>query len=379
MKNDTLKYLLLSDIHLGHVKNSTKDILSALLRFFTKYKDEIIKTDIIFISGDIFDRLLPSNSKEMVSIMNWMASLLLFCKKSGIKLRVLEGTPGHDFKQMRLFDTIVKGLDIEDEDYRYFDILDIEFMDDLGVSILYLPDEWSESSEETFRLVKEKLKEHALEKVDIIIMHGVFKYQIPQYESDTFHLEENYLNIVNYTINNGHVHFHSQYEKILVPGSFDRLTHSDDDLKKGGLLVTLERENKFTYKFLENLNAMIFKTIDITNLDMAKLDKELKKLSDLNKTVHVRLLTKDSDDKIIFTFNAFKEKYPNLHFTSITKTKKDKTGKEKPILESKRDIRVLKLDENRIRSLIDEMLDEREGITLEQRAIIKEELEELLR
>jgi len=48
MKNK-IKYLVLSDIHLGHPKNHTENIINNLNDFFIKYTKELNDIDILFI------------------------------------------------------------------------------------------------------------------------------------------------------------------------------------------------------------------------------------------------------------------------------------------------------------------------------------------
>jgi len=350
IKYPVISYLLLSDLHLGHDKNKTEYIVRNLDLFFKRNLDTILKTRIIFIAGDVFDRLLSNSNKDSILAYSWLSRLLVFCKNNDIKLRILEGTPSHDRKQVKQLTEIIKSLGIEDEvDYRYFDKLDIEFMKDLGLSVLYIPDEWKENAEDTLKDVKKILITHGLDKVDIIIMHGAFKYQIPNIESPAFHNQEEYVKLVNYTVNCGHVHNPSVYEKILVPGSFDRLNHSDEKDTKGGLIVNLFENGTFDFKVLENKTAMIFKTFDLSKTDWNKIEKELKKLNN-NELAFVRFLTTD-EIKIKDNLFELKQLYPNLRFTV---TKKDKVKNEINNMELTTDINIdiVKLDEEAIKNYI---------------------------
>jgi DNA repair exonuclease SbcCD nuclease subunit len=63
-----LKYLVLSDIHLGSKNNTTAEIINNLDIFFKNYTQdgEFSELDIIFIAGDLFDRLLDMNDQTLV-------------------------------------------------------------------------------------------------------------------------------------------------------------------------------------------------------------------------------------------------------------------------------------------------------------------------
>jgi len=365
------KYLLLADIHLGNNRNKTKDIVRNLDKFFLKYKNEIITSDMIIIAGDTFDRLLSTNSEESRLAYNWLGRLVVFCKEYGIKLRILEGTPSHDWKQVKLLDNIIESLGVKEEvDYKYFEDLDIEILDN-GLSILYIPDEWRPKAKDTYQDVLKKMSEHNLEKVDMIVMHGAFKYQIPGIESDSFHNEDNYVKLTNYTVNCGHVHNRSQYENILVPGSFDRLTFTDEDDIKGGLLVTLEN-GKFNYKVLENKSALLFKSISLTNYDIKNIKNELDKLAKKYNKGYIRFLVEDKTS-ITDMLEDLRKLYPM--FKLEVKNIKDKDKKEIKLETVKRE--KYTLDKKTIAELINKELSE-QSLDKSTKEIIKEELNKIL-
>jgi DNA repair exonuclease SbcCD nuclease subunit len=350
--------------------NSAYNIILNLDTFFHKYKKEILDCDMIIISGDIFDRLLSPNSKDAIITYSWLARLAKFCEIHNIKLRILEGTPSHDWKQVKLLDEILKTIDIKNLDYKYFSELDIEYIEDLDLHILYIPDEWKDSAEKVYEDVKRKIKEHKLEKVDVVVMHGAFRYQIPNIESPHFHKEEDYIKITNYTINCGHVHNHSQFEKILVPGSFDRLTHADENIKKGGLLVTLHN-GSFSYKFLENTNALVFKTIDVTNKTMDEIIKILSKYSKQYGKAHIRLLNKNANNSLVLQVNELNSKFPNLKIT-ITNKNINNEHKDKLLELKTNNNKVVKLDKENLMSLVEDKLNKLE-LDNEVRDLIEEE------
>lgn len=342
MKKNRVTYLSLADIHLGHNKVKSSYIIKNLKSFFYKYKKDILISDIIFIFGDTFDRLLSNASEDSIIAYSWLSELLLFCKNNNIKLRILEGTPSHDRKQVKQLTEIIKNLGLENKvDYKYFDTLDIEYMEDLDLHILYLPDEYRPTAEETLKAVKEKLKEHNLERADIIAMHGAFKYQIPNIDSPAFHDQDVYKDLANYTVNCGHVHNRSNYENILVPGSFERLTFADENDKKGGLLVTLKKDKGFDYKVLINDNTAIFKTFELEKNKIEDIKKELEELNNLkDRLVFVRFLGNMKNETLL----EFRELYPNIKFTITTKSE----IKRSELLDRKNIDINIKLDKDKI-------------------------------
>lgn len=311
MKKDIIKYLVLSDIHLGHTGNKTEEIVNNLNTFFNIYYKELKDIDILFISGDVFDRLVSTRSMEYRLIVSWLSNLLLWCKDRNVKLRILYGTPGHDNDQVAGFTDIANKL-APTCDFKYVSNIWIEKMDDLGITVLYIPDEVHPDSEDTWNDVKNLMKEEMVSEVDISIMHGCFNYQLPIKDLKFMHKESNYLDITKYYINIGHIHTSSCYERILAPGSFDRLTHGEEE-NKGGLLCKIYKDGNMNFKFLINKNSKIFKTLDYTGKNesyvLKDLDKELKKYP---PNSFIRLLV-DDDNTLIKSLKSICNKYPVLN------------------------------------------------------------------
>lgn len=272
-----IKYLVLSDLHLGHRTNNTENIVNNL-REYIHSNHKLFKTlQIIFIAGDIFDTLLSNNSKEYLLSIEWLTELLLYCKHNNIKLRILEGTPSHDWKQSKTMNTIISKLNI-DVDYKYIDTLHIEKMQDLGINVLYVPDEYKHKATETEDDINKLLIENELTQVDITIMHGCFHYQLPMIRLESNHNESYYLSITKYYISVGHIHSFSVYDRILAQGSFDRLAHNEEE-DKGGTVITISSTPSFM--FIKNELAKVYKTLHYEKYDMTTILSKLKK--DINK------------------------------------------------------------------------------------------------
>lgn len=289
------KYLVISDIHLGHPINKTPYIVSNLNKFFTTYHTDLKYLNTIFIAGDIFDRLLANPSTDYLLASEWLTELVLYCKLNKIRLRILEGTPSHDWKQAKLITSIINKLNIE-VDYMYIDTLHIEYFKKENIYVLYIPDEYKPKAIDTLKEVKEKLKELNIEKVDIAIMHGQFNYQMPMVKLDSSHSEEEYLNIVKHYISIGHIHTPSIYSRILAQGSFDRLKHNEEE-DKGAMLITIYNDiEQDNYKFLINKDAMLFKTITFRNEPLDTIVNKSKKILDkLPINSNVRIIANNED------------------------------------------------------------------------------------
>lgn len=312
---DKIKILSVGDVHLGHNKTPAKFILDNLRKAFVD-NDTFASYDLMVIPGDFFDRLLQLPDPNVIEIRNWINKILRMCKKHNVILRVLEGTPSHDWKQSRLF-THINELARIGTDVRYVDTLSIEFITPLGISVLYLPDEWNPVADDTWTEVSLALSSNNLTQVDICVMHGAFHYQLPEHiNSPATHDPERYQSIVKYYIFIGHVHKHTENNKIIAAGSFDRLTHGEEE-PKGWISATLYKDGRKETVFIENTGARVYKTIDCSGLDIdVALDSIERVLSKLPEDSEVRIAAQKSDS-IVASLGTLKLKYPQFRFSPV--------------------------------------------------------------
>lgn len=328
----TKQILVFSDVHLRHKKTPVKYIIENIKRYIHSviYGESI---DCVFIAGDLFDSLINLNSIELTSIISWINTFLTLCAERNTSVRILEGTPSHDWKQSKLFQSIINIKDSLKEklDFLYHDDLTIEYVKKLGMNVLYIPDEYGLTSDYTFQQVQNKLKEYGLSKVDLVIMHGLFDFQEintgSKSISKTIHKSENYLDITNHYIFVGHSHMHIFFKRILVEGSFDRLAHGEEE-PKGFILAKLETNpTDDSFYFIENKTAKTYKTIEIKTSDIGKFKKQIEKeISKLSKESYIRLLIKNTNP-IYTLIDSIVKDYSEFNFTK--KVLEDKKAKPK--------------------------------------------------
>ncbi len=302
-------YITLGDIHLGHMNNKTAFIIENLRKMLYSNKELMDSLDAIFINGDLFERLLVTNSEDYDLIVEWFNELMAFCASRKIKLRLLEGTPLHDSKQGKVFQTNTDKLNLE-VDFKYITDIHIEYMEDFDLNILYVPDQNDKPAIDRFTDILKLMKSKNLTKVDLTMMHGQFRYQLPVL-LDSSHNEDDFLNITRFYIHTNHIHCASVYDRILASGSFDRLAHNEEE-DKGFIQATLIDKNNFTFTFIKNKHARIFKTINLKENPATKDIEELhKKLRLYPETAFIRVMCKtDSvslkELKDIYTFAGLK-------------------------------------------------------------------------
>ena len=313
--------MVISDIHFGHSKNKAINIVN---NFKNVLRDDAItnELDIIFIAGDVYDTLLTLPSEDAAEVDMLISYLINICACYNISLRILEGTPSHDWKQSKRFIDIAYIMK-SPIDIKYIKELSIEYIERFDIHVLYVPDEWSSSTEKTLNEVYDLLKAKGLEKVDYAIMHGIFPFQLPEHVKVHKHDSEAYLKLVRELIFIGHIHTYSTYDRIIAQGSFDRISHGEEE-PKGFILATITNDDR-RIQFIENKNAKIFKTIDCTYLNIVDTINKIDNILTILKIPtgsFIRVLA-DTDNPILANMDMLIRKYPTLMWSKLAKDNKE--------------------------------------------------------
>lgn len=328
MKNKHILFFIITDLHLGKF-GKTERLVSNLITYFNIHKKQISKSDVLVLDGDTFDKLLLSSSIEYKLAIQFISYLVNYCKIYNIKLRILEGTPSHDNRQMEAISEAVGGFG--NIDYKYISTIQVEYMKEYDKSILYVPDKMADSGVEIQEAIDNVLLENNLSKVDLVFIHGNFKYQLPV--SLKSELSEQYfLDICKYYIVSGHIHIRSIFKRIIVPGSFDRLEVNNEAPKGGVFLHIGDTIDDSSYEFLDNLNAMKYDTMILLNSNSKEIYRKVKKHIEINsftKEDHLRLKVDSNEifteiknrliaDGYLFRIEPFKEAKPKKYL-EVTK------------------------------------------------------------
>ena len=315
MKNGKpLKIASISDIHLGHKRVTAETIYNNVR---TEFPDspETGELDLLIVAGDVFDSLQYFNDVSIRYAQLTIEYLLRISLKWNIVLRVLEGTPSHDREQSRQFAFLAQLMGIEDLEI-YKPELSIEFNKELDISILYIPDEWNSDNDITWKEVKELLKQNDIEKVDFVVMHGMFNYQLPVGIEFPCHNEENYLSICNRYIFIGHVHNASRFDRILAQGSFDRLRFNEEE-PKGHYRVTCHPNiEDDRIEFVENKGATRMDTVSIVGKDTEEAYKALEHTLSLPEGSYIRIEIERRTEHLAI-FDSLKARYPKFNWKTL--------------------------------------------------------------
>lgn len=309
--NLTRRLGVISDVHLGHARTPSSAIIASLDKYISN-ANFMTQIDALFVSGDLFDRLLTVPAIEMDYINDWIKRLLTLSAKLKVPIRVLEGTPSHDWKQPRILKELNSIYNIN-ADIEYYDELSIVYDKSLDMVIGYVPDEWRESCDQTEKEFRDLLATKGYSQVDVLVMHGMFEFQIPKAaaKSVSHFVESGWEPLVRHAIIIGHDHRHKHSGIIVVPGSWERLSHNEEG-PKGGLIVDICQEGVFVYHLINQL-ARLYLTVDgVSKTDIeviAEVEEKLKQFAALNHP-EGRLRVKysrhyDLTDKLIEWKNAF--------------------------------------------------------------------------
>ncbi len=307
-----MKYLVTSDDHLGHQNTPTSHIIKSFKKHILNDKNKDL--DVLFIAGDLLDRLIDLKSIASHEIIAFFHYLLDYCCENNILLRVLEGTPSHDWEQSQHLVTLNQAR-TRRADLVYHKQLEIEYIERIQKYVLYIPDEWENSHDVLEKQIQAKLYQLNIKQVDIAMLHGQFAYQFAGRPYKGFHFKETYfLSLVRGYIHIGHYHVYSQFDRIIANGSLERLAHGEEG-PKGFVIV-----NNDIATFIENPDAFIYKTLNITaNYTVEKLDK---RIYSYPKGSHIRLRVK-SDHPFNTTYKELKLRYLDYH---LKKDIKDDTS-----------------------------------------------------
>ncbi len=314
-KRPKLRTISISDIHLGHAKTPSSYIIDNLDRDFApgaRWED----VDIVFFVGDIFDRALTAYDPQLFLVTAWMRRFLRMAKHYGIIVRALEGTPLHEWGQSRWME---EANEAAGANFKWVKTLSIEHIEELGIDVLYVPDEWKPDPDDVWKDVVRVLADAGLEQVDYTLFHATFDHQLPDINIPK-HMGQRYQDITRRYVFSGHIHQKSRRGNILCNGSYDRIAHGEEG-PKGYWDVTWNNGDD-QIVFVENKGAKIYKTFDCSDMSMDQILEHLKAAADLPMDSHARIKAK-AGDPILASMREIKSLYPHVFWSEKTMESKD--------------------------------------------------------
>lgn len=338
------------DLHLGHGKNPDTEMTARLRAAFPR-NAETAKLDVISLNGDVYDHLLNLPQNSVSTIDEWIIYMLRLCKAMDIQLWVLEGTPSHDRGQSARFELLNKMLNIGC-DLLYVNKLSIIWIPKFGINVLFVPDEWTDSADKTLAEVHQLMRAQGISKVDYAIMHGQFEYQLPPVVKAQKHSSDAYLAIVDKLIFINHVHLFSRNDRIIAPGSFDRISHGEEGAK-GHVRAIVRASDDYEIQFIETMDAKIFKSVQCRGLDFEEShEKVLAETENLPDGSYIRIVT-DIGNPILQSVATYEKERPHFFWDALGKADDDKTFLEQvEMLQSKQEYVPIEIKPDNVEKLI---------------------------
>jgi len=317
-----LKVASFSDVHLGHPTTSSRLILENLYKAFPD-NAKTGELDLILLGGDLFDGSLNYSDVDIGEIERWMYYMLNLCHRRKIVLRCLEGTFSHDRGQGVNFTKVAAMCGFE-VDFRYVKNIEVETIQTLGITMLYVPDFTTAEVDRIWKEVQQALARTGVEAVDYCNLHGAFSYQLPPIAKvqSACHSMERFLSIVRNYIWTGHIHLSSVYDRILCNGSFDRLNHGEE-APKGHWEALIRQNGDDDFVFVVNEGAKLYKSLDCTHLSLedalALIDATV---ATLRSDSAIRIVA-ERGDPILHALARVRKEHPQFQWTTKSVEVKD--------------------------------------------------------
>lgn len=364
MEENVLKILAVGDLHFGHPRISAENLYNKLCKHFYP---ELKNCQLVIITGDTYDQLLTVGSKAHKFASMFVNDLFRASDKTGMQIHILHGTFTHDRDQISVF----APLAFKRTRYEIIDtvackeIKNLSYYDTVLPYTLrtgYIPDNLTyKYSSEVIQRLHNVLACQGWSTLDMLIGHGTFAHALPVdsthapmclYDLDQFQM-------VKGPIIMGHIHTPGKRSNCYYCGSFDRMSHGEEESKGFYVFTRTDKPNSWKSRFVENTDAIPFKTIVPEGNDTPELVRNFtKQLIDQfpNQYGYVRVLH-DSPEIRSLLHKICIQNFPNISYSSKSVNKKD-------ILEMKLDeipldvVEDVKLDEHNIGNAIYQYLQE---------------------
>jgi DNA repair exonuclease SbcCD nuclease subunit len=270
----SIKFANISDIHIGSI-DPFKLQQELEVVFLTSVKNE--NYDVIFLSGDTFDKIISLNS-DHAKLASWFINELITLM-NGKPIYILKGTKTHDNDMLDNYSML--------HDKNLFVINSVcEVSVFEGFNVLFIPEEYPVDMDEYYAKYFSKKK-----KYNLIIGHGQidrysFESQISESERNiptapVFKIKE-IIKLADLIIF-GHIHIAQNYKNFYYCGSYSRSAHGEAK-EKGFLEVEYDLNTRdYDIYFIENDLAQKYITLKISEIEGETFEDKLKTFLEIIK------------------------------------------------------------------------------------------------
>lgn len=265
----SLKIVATGDLHFGNPRIDSELLYQKLVKYFFP---EVWTSQLVLINGDVYDQLTTVSSSANKFVSKFIHDLFLISASTGIQIRILHGTYSHDRDQLKIFSS----LDIPNCRMKIINEIYCEEITDLRngdgkltdtLKILYIPDNLPyKKSSDVIEHIKKIYKVIGWNKCDVVLGHGTFTHALPcsiEHGPACMYTIEQFKDLIDEQdpVIMGHIHSPSRSSNVFYCGSFDRMSHGEEQSK--GFYTFTRDNNIWKSKFIKNPEAILFYTIDI--------------------------------------------------------------------------------------------------------------------
>ena len=294
------KMVGIGDLHLGNPRIPAESLYKKLQK--TLYP-ELNDAHVLLLTGDIYDQLLTVNSKAHKFASIIMRELLSISAHTGMQIRLLHGTYTHDRDQLDIFET----LQHPHSRFKVINQIDVEELTDIrngdncipgSLRILYIPDNLPyKKSEDVLIHCNKVMACHDWSTVDVVLGHGTFEHVIPPDSGHRppclYRMEQfQQINPIGPIIM-GHIHTPSKCGRVYYCGSFERMSHGEEENKGFYTFTKSEGDQFWTSRFVVNKDATPF-------ISVAPIGDEISDISaDFIRKVEEKFPTRSGNVRVL--------------------------------------------------------------------------------
>lgn len=319
MIDDVSIIISIADIHFGRI--DPKFQYETLVRDFINVIDKT-RFDIVAICGDIFDCKMMSNNPAISYALRFMSDLVKICKNHNASIVIVDGTPGHDQGQNKLF---YKYLYDKTIDFHIAETIKFEYVK--GLKILCIPEKYGIDKS----VYEDYLYNQGL--YDLCLLHGTYKGSYKDTEVATLSSNHAPIFCMNHFINccgpilMGHYHVAGCYDGYAYYNGSALRFQFGEEQEKGFMISAINTYSRYHYTELIPIKSHSYITInidDIINNDPQKIVEYIKKYKESHNIDYIRIQFNNGNDNTEIVRNYFK----NTSNVSIQELKKkDKQNK----------------------------------------------------
>lgn len=327
LNSNELKVVAAGDFHFGNPRLQGEDLYHRLRIYLYP---ELEHAQLLLLTGDIYNQLVTVSSNANYYVFRFIRDIFAISAQTGMQIRILHGTYSHDRDQVRSLGSLA----FEKTRVKVINNIEGEVLTDWlptpsePLKILYVPDNLQyKNSDEVVEHIKDVYTCLGWDKADLILGHGAFAHALncaAEHMPPCTYTIEQFKPLVTDTgiIVMGHIHTPSHRANVYYCGSFDRMSHGEEENK--GFYVFTRKDDRWSSRFCVNKESYKFITItpqgNTVDERTADLTAKLHQAFEPEKSGWVRVIYDEPELRGIYQ-RICAALYPNVYFSG--KSSKD--------------------------------------------------------